>query len=150
MHPVEELSLLVKAAAREGDRQVNAALRPLGLTVAQAEVLVILLSAEPLSLRDLGELLVAESGHPSRLVDRMVAAGWVERATALDDRRRRHLRLTASGRRLATRAVARQQELQGRTRGLIRDQDVAVLRDVLVTYLGDGPWTGSVRRRRQL
>jgi DNA-binding MarR family transcriptional regulator len=53
----------------------------------------------PLSLTGLGELLVCESGtQPSRLVDRLVAAGLVERVTALDDRRHVTLTLTDTGR----------------------------------------------------
>ncbi|CAA9505519.1 MAG: hypothetical protein AVDCRST_MAG45-1574 [uncultured Solirubrobacterales bacterium] len=54
-------------------------MRPLGLTGAQADAVVVIGQAEPLSLNDLGELLIAEAGHPSRLVDRLVDAELVER-----------------------------------------------------------------------
>jgi DNA-binding MarR family transcriptional regulator len=49
---------------------MNEAMRPLGLTGAQADALVVIAQASPVSLKELGELLIAESGHPSRLVDR--------------------------------------------------------------------------------
>ena len=50
-----------------------------------------------------GDLLIAESGHPSRMVDRLVEAGLVTRRSATDDRRRVVLTLTAGGRRLVLR-----------------------------------------------
>jgi len=75
-----------------------AALRPLGLTPSQAEVLRVLGDREPLSLGELGELLICESGtNPSRLVDRLVGLGLVQRDAA-DDRRRLVLGLTDEGR----------------------------------------------------
>jgi hypothetical protein len=47
-----------------------AALRPLGVTPAQAEVLQVLADRQPLTLTGFGELLVCESGtNPSRLID---------------------------------------------------------------------------------
>ena len=101
MDPVLELALLVKAAQRELERRMNDAMRPLGLTAAQADALAVIGQAGPLSLEELGELLIAEAGHPSRLVDRLVEAGLVERRPATGDRRRIELTLTARGRRLA-------------------------------------------------
>src|SRR5688500_20306081 len=73
-------------------------MRPLGLTAQQADALYVLGKAEPVSLKELGGLLIAESGHPSRLVDRLVEAGLVERVPAADDRRRVVLTLTPAGR----------------------------------------------------
>lgn len=150
MDEVEELTLLIKAAQREGDRRVNAALRPLGLTAAQAEALMVLAAAEPLSLGELGDLLVAEGGHPSRLVDRMVAAGLVQRETADPDRRRLELRLTPVGRDVATRAAATKQALHDSIRPLLAATDSSAVRDLIEHYLGDGPWALTVERRRDL
>ena len=42
MRPVEELRFLILAAQREGNRMLSHALRPLGITPAQAEVLRLL------------------------------------------------------------------------------------------------------------
>jgi DNA-binding MarR family transcriptional regulator len=88
-------------------REMNAALADLGLTAPQAEALAVLAQAGPLSLNQLGGLLIAEGGHPSRLVDRLVQAGWVARQEAADDRRRVTLRLTAAGEQLHAQAVQR-------------------------------------------
>jgi MarR family transcriptional regulator, organic hydroperoxide resistance regulator len=99
MRPEEEAGYLILAAQREGNRLMSAALRPLGVTPSQAEVLQILAERQPLTLTRLGELLVCESGtNPSRLVDRLVAAGLVRRAESAQDRRRVELSLTPAGR----------------------------------------------------
>ena len=99
MRPEEEAGYLILAAQREGNRLMSAALRPLGVTPSQAEVLQVLADRQPLTLTRLGELLVCESGtNPSRLVDRLVAAGLVERAESAQDRRQVELSLTPAGR----------------------------------------------------
>ncbi len=98
MSPAEELRYLILAAQREGNRDLARALRPLGLTPAQAEVLVVLAAHAPLSVRALGTRLVCEGGSPSRLVAALVGAGQVERRSSPDDARLTVLRLTAAGR----------------------------------------------------
>jgi MarR family transcriptional regulator, organic hydroperoxide resistance regulator len=98
----EQLRYLVLAAQREGNRLLARELRPLGLTPSQAEVLRVLADHRSLTLTGLGELLVCETGtNPSRLVDRLVAMGAVERNPGERDRREVELGLTAEGKRLA-------------------------------------------------
>ena len=98
MRQAELLRYLVLAAQREGNRRLTRELRAIGLTPAQSEVLRILGDQAPLSLTGLGRLLVSESGtNPSRLVDRLVAAGMIERAVDACDRRHVTLTLTAAG-----------------------------------------------------
>jgi DNA-binding MarR family transcriptional regulator len=106
MRPEEELRFLVLAAQREGSRALAAALAPLELTPAQAEVVRCLADHGPMSLRDLGRLLVCESGSPSRLVDTVVGREIVTRTQDPADRRSVTLALTAKGKRL-DRAVRR-------------------------------------------
>jgi DNA-binding MarR family transcriptional regulator len=95
----ELIRFLVLAAQREGSRRLTRELQAINLTPSQSEVLRILADHEPLSLNGLGELLVCESGSsPSRLVDRLVGAGLVERVGAPGDRRQVTLSLTNAGR----------------------------------------------------
>jgi DNA-binding MarR family transcriptional regulator len=104
----ELVRYLVLAAQREGSRRLTQELRAIRLTPSQSEVLRILGDHGPLSLTGLGELLVFESGsNPSRLVDRLVGAGLVERVVAAEDRRQVTLSLTYAGREMeaAVRAV---------------------------------------------
>src|SRR5688500_2753385 len=114
----------IKAARRELERRQNEAMRPLGLTAAQADALVVIGQAGPLSLNELGELLIAEAGHPSRLVDRLVEAGLVERRPATDDRRRVELTLTARGRKLQKRILASRESVLELGRAIVGDRDL--------------------------
>ncbi len=75
-----------------------AALKPLGLTPAWAEAISVLDEREPLTIRELGRLLVCEGDHPSRLVNRMVSAGLLTTEPSPDDDRARWIRLTPAAR----------------------------------------------------
>ncbi|MER7674333.1 MarR family transcriptional regulator [Kitasatospora sp. NPDC096128] len=102
MRKAEHLRFAILAAQREGNRLLIQALKPHGITPSQAEVLRLLQQHGTLSLNGLGQLLVCESGtNPSRLVDRVVAAGLVERRPDEVDRRYLQLSLTPEGERLA-------------------------------------------------
>ena len=100
MRAEEELRFLILGAQREGNRTLTAQLAPLGLTPAQAEVIRALADTGPISLRGLGELLVCESGSPSRLVDSLVVRDIVGRQEDPADRRQVKLALTAAGKKL--------------------------------------------------
>lgn len=103
MRNAEHLRFAILAAQREGNRLLIQALRPHGITPSQAEVLRLLQQHGTLTLNGLGQLLVCESGtNPSRLVERVVTAGLVERRTDDADRRYLQLSLTPEGERLAT------------------------------------------------
>jgi DNA-binding MarR family transcriptional regulator len=148
--PLLELALSVKAGQRAFERMGDEAYRPLGLTTAQADALMVLAAAGPVSLKELGSLLIAEAGHPSRLVDRLVAAGLVERRPAPDDRRRVVLSLTAEGRRLAERAAAARAQALDAGRQLVGDRDVEPLIALMRELLALSPYADLVERRRRL
>ena len=112
MRPAEELRYLILAIQREGNRRLAADLRPLGVTPSQAEVLRVLADHQPLTLLGLGELLVCETGgSPSRLVDRLVTAGLIQRKTNPADRRQVTLTLTRDGEGVAGRIAAVERDL---------------------------------------
>ncbi|KUN29871.1 hypothetical protein AQJ23_03800 [Streptomyces antibioticus] len=92
-----ELRYLILAAQREGARYLAAQLRPLNLTPAQAEILLVLSERAPLTLAEVGRLIVCESGSPSRIVDTLVKGGLVSREPGQVDRRVVYLGLTAEG-----------------------------------------------------
>jgi DNA-binding MarR family transcriptional regulator len=141
-----ELGEALKAAYREIDRRSNEALRPLGITSAQAEAVLIIGAREPLALRELGELVIAESGHPSRLVDRLVAAGYVARRVP-EDRRRVELTLTAQGRQLLPGIRAAQQELVDWGADLLAGHDVPATVATLRAVLRDSPLADVLANR---
>ena len=148
--PLFELALLVKAAQRALERMINEALRPLGITAAQADALVVIGAAEPVSLKDLGDLLIAEAGHPSRLVDRLVAAGLVERRAAGDDRRRVELSLTAAGRKLERRVQAARAAVMDAGRQVVADRDLEPALSLLRELVATTPYGELLDRRRGL
>lgn len=103
MRPAEEIRYLILAAQREGNRQLAQALKPLGLTPSQAEVVRLVANHQPLTMTELGAMLVCESGtNPSRLVDRLVTNGLIERNVDVNDRRAVRLTLTNRGAAVAT------------------------------------------------
>src|SRR5437588_13031593 len=87
MQPIEELRYLILAAQREGNRLFADALHPLHLTPSQAEVLRVLQNHAPLSLIALGDLLVCETGSPSRLLQGLGEARLIERIPSSTDKR---------------------------------------------------------------
>ena len=99
MRQAELLRCLVLAAQREGNLRLVRELRGLTLTPSQAELLRVLADRELLTLTGLGELRICESGtNLSRLVDRLVLAGLVQRVTASGDRGEVTLTHTPAGR----------------------------------------------------
>jgi DNA-binding MarR family transcriptional regulator len=148
--PFFEFTLSVKAIQRELERTVNEAMRPLGLTAAQADALVVIGQAEPLSLKELGDLLIAEAGHPSRLVDRLVDAGLVERRAAGGDRRRVDLSLSARGRRLEKRIRAAREGVLELARQLVGDRDLGPALEVLRDLVEHTSYAELIARRREL
>ncbi|WP_448003223.1 MarR family winged helix-turn-helix transcriptional regulator [Agromyces bauzanensis] len=150
MRPAEEFRYLILAIQREGNRLLASELRPLDLTPSQAEVIRVLADRQPLTLVGLGELLVCETGtNPSRLVDRLVAAGLVSREPGPHDRRQVALTLTDHG----TVAAARIAEAESRLYETIDDltegtpvrETLATLRAVASHF----PAGQAVARRRE-
>lgn len=109
MEPALELVMAVKTAQRELERRFNHLLRPLGITAIQAEALLIIAEDQPISIAELRTRMAADPGHPSRLTDRLAAAGWIDRRPSLRDKRQIDLTLTPAGHELAERVIAARQ-----------------------------------------
>jgi DNA-binding MarR family transcriptional regulator len=147
---VEELRYLVLAAQRDGNRMLAALLRPLDLTPAQAEVLTVLAGAgRPLTVREVGELLVCEPGSPSRLVSSLASAGHVARRRHPGDGRASALELTERGREAAERVreVETRFHEELRTR-LPSRRDTEAAARVLRGIAAGGASAGALERRR--
>jgi DNA-binding MarR family transcriptional regulator len=148
--PLFEFALLLKAIQRELDRQINEVMGTLGLTGPQADALVIIGQAGPLSLKELGELLIAEAGHPSRLVDRLVGADLVERRAAGDDRRRVDLSLTKRGRELEKQVQTARDGVLELARQIVGEHDLDPVMEVLRDLVQYTQFGELVARRRAL
>lgn len=94
---MKAIRFLILAAQREGERLLQDLTKSIGITPAQSEVIHILDKHEPLSLKELGSMLICESGSPSRLVNTLVERGMIERKENVEDRRFVTLHLTPLG-----------------------------------------------------
>lgn len=90
-------------------------LEPFGLTPPQYEILGILRSnaPAPLSTLQIRERAVDPASDASRLVDRLVTKGLVEKAPCCDDRRLVDVTITPAGVRLLGRIEADRERLDG-------------------------------------
>ena len=148
MRQAELLRYLVLAAQREGSRRLAQELRGIRLTPSQSEVLRILGDHGPLSLTGLGELLVCESGNnPSRLVDRLVSGGLVERVVAADDRRQVTLSLTSAGREMETAVRAVEERLYLDLDAAVVDLDLGPVLHILRRLSAGEPAGNALERR---
>lgn len=130
-----ELRYLVLAAQREGNRHLNRQLVDLDLTASQSEVILVLHEFGPLTLKELGQLIVCETGSPSRLVDALVRRGLVTRSTDEQDRRAIVLDLSRQGREFVPQLVALDQAINGAAIDQLSTHQLDGLVSALRSYL---------------
>jgi MarR family transcriptional regulator, organic hydroperoxide resistance regulator len=147
MEPVEELRYLMLAVQREGNRTLTEALRPLDLTPSQAEVLRVLQEFQPLSLIALGDLLICETGSPSRLVNGMVEAGLIERVPSTTNRRMVTLTLTEKGQKRAERVREVEQMMYRTITELLGGVPLPVIQALLWRFIEGRPAGDALARR---
>jgi DNA-binding MarR family transcriptional regulator len=95
----------------------DAALRPLGVRVAQLNVLVaIARMGDDATAARIGKYLVIDKSTLSRDLERMHAQGWIETSAA---GRANELRLTTKGRRLLDRALPAWERAQAEIQALL-------------------------------
>jgi MarR family transcriptional regulator, organic hydroperoxide resistance regulator len=144
----EELRYLILAAQREANRALSVALRPYGLTTAQAEAVDVLRKAKrPLTVKQIGERLICEHGSPSRLMSTLVEKGLVERLPTKDDGRLTLLRLTARGRAAAARMTEAKQQIDGAIAPILEQHDVDAALGLLRSLVGELPAGRALARR---
>jgi len=147
MIPIEELRYLILAAQREGNRLFADALYPLHLTPSQAEVLRVLQDHAPLSLIALGDLLVCETGSPSRLVQGLVEAGLIERMPSTTDKRMIILTLTDAGREKAEKVGAIESQFYEANADMVKDAPLPEMLGLLWRFVEGKPAGMALARR---
>lgn len=78
-------------------RRSGAHVRALGYTPAQFDIIATLGNTEGMSCRELGERTLITKGTLTGVLDRLEAAGIVQRTPRADDARGIHVRLTRKG-----------------------------------------------------
>ncbi|QDZ16367.1 MarR family winged helix-turn-helix transcriptional regulator [Humibacter ginsenosidimutans] len=148
MRTAEHLRYLILAAQREGNRQLTAALSLIGLTPAQSEALRIIADHGPLALKQLGDMLVCDSGtSPSRIVDRLVTAGLVQREAGEHDRRQVRLTVTRQGADKAEQVREIEDQLYDAIDGAVTTDDAAALTRVLGALTTGSPAGNALQKR---
>jgi DNA-binding MarR family transcriptional regulator len=147
MDKAEELRYLILAVQREGNRLLTEALAPLDLTPSQAEVLQVLEQFAPLTLIELGERLVCESGSPSRLISSMVAKGLVQKTASELDRRASQLTLTPRARALLPALNQIEAQFNQRPYEFLDDETIALAVDLLWKFAEDTDGGRALKRR---
>ena len=94
-------------------RLYDDALRPLGFTINQLNILATIISRGPISPGQLGQMLGMEKSTVSRTVDRMCKQGWIDIGPG-KDKRTQSLKATSRGRQLLAAAAPVWFDLQGK------------------------------------
>ena len=90
----EYIGVVISDVARLLRTEFDRRVRRLGITRAQWLVLTRLHRRPGASLSELAEMMEVEKATAGRMIDRLVANGWVERRTAREDRRIKRVYLT--------------------------------------------------------
>lgn len=95
----QEVHVEILRTAQVAMRTVAEALKPSGLTPPQYNVLRILRGARPEALKcsTISERMIADASDLTRLLDRLEAAGLVEKSRDTADRRAINVRITDQG-----------------------------------------------------
>ncbi len=102
------------------------ALRPLGLTISQLNILVVTSKLGLARPRQICEILQLDTSTLSRNVERMRAHGWLE-VVPEEDARAQPFRLTLQGKRLIEKAVPLWERAQRQATELLGDEGIALL-----------------------
>lgn len=92
-------------------RLYDDALRPMGFTINQLNILATIISRGPIAPGQLGQMLGMEKSTVSRTVDRMCKQGWIDIGPG-KDKRTQSIKATSQGRKLLAAAAPVWIELQ--------------------------------------
>jgi DNA-binding MarR family transcriptional regulator len=113
------------------ERRMAFALADHGLTLPQFDVLATLWHGEGITQQELAERLLVTKGNVVGLIDRVSAAGWVERRPDPDDRRANRLYLTAAGRKLLAQAWPCQVAINQKIFGTLNESELRMMHALL-------------------
>lgn len=144
----ERFRYFILAAQRVSQRQMKEYMRTIDLTPSQSEVIRVLEQWQPISLKDLGSLLICETGSPSRLIDRMAEDGLVNKVVNPDDARYVLLQLTAKGLGKAQQIKAFEEKLYKNLESLFTNGELAAVGSALEKMLSRFPIAETLRNRK--
>ena len=137
MAQIRSLGFLLMDAARLLRKRFEQEARHLGMTSAQLQILGRIAINERINQSRLAALLDMEPITVCRHVDRMEAAGLVERRSDPGDRRVRLLSVTEKGRELIPQMREIAQRILAEAQHGLTDEHRALLLDALETFVGN-------------
>lgn len=120
-----QICFALYAASKEIIKQYKPLLDPLGLTYTQYIVLLVLWEKDNISIKQLCEPLLLDTGTLTPLLKKLEAQGLIKRERSTDDERTVYISLTEQGKNLKERAVEIPQKMFCST-GLSVDDAVAL------------------------
>ncbi len=106
MKPTDCIFFQLAKASQNSVRFWGQRVAPLGVTAAQAMVMLFLFDQDSITSKELGERAQLDSATLTGIIDRLEAQGFVVRAEHPDDRRAISVRLTEAGRETAAQDCA--------------------------------------------
>jgi MarR family transcriptional regulator, organic hydroperoxide resistance regulator len=146
----ERFRYYILAAQRLGQRQLNEFMKTIELTVSQSEVIRVLEQWQPISLKDLGSLLICETGSPSRLIERMVEDELVDKVINTSDARFVLLQLTEKGMGKAKQIMEFEEKLYENLESLFSNGEMTSVSSALEKMLRHFPIAETLRKRNLL
>jgi len=113
------------------ERRMAEALGAHGLSIPQFDVLATLWHGEGITQQELAGRLLVTKGNVVGLIDRVGAAGWVERRPDPEDRRANRLYLTDAGRRLVAEASPSQAAHARKVFGSLTEGELHLMHELL-------------------
>jgi MarR family transcriptional regulator, organic hydroperoxide resistance regulator len=113
------------------ERRSAEALAVYGVSLPQFDVLATLAHGEGITQQELAERLLVTKGNVVGLIDRVSAAGWVERRPDPEDRRANRLYLSDAGRQLVAKASPCQIALLRKVFGTLTEAELRQLHAML-------------------
>ena len=113
------------------ERYLSDGLAAHGMTLAQCDVLMTLMQTDGITQQELAEWLIVTKANVVGLIDRVSAAGWVERRQDPEDRRVNRLQLTEAGRKLACKVQPGQQALVKNIFGCLTEAELRQMHALL-------------------
>ncbi|MGG3664270.1 MarR family winged helix-turn-helix transcriptional regulator [Bacillus gobiensis] len=143
----EAFRYVILATQRLGNRMLNDLLKKTGLTASQAEVIRVLNDWKTLSLKELGKLLICETGSPSRLIDRMSKDGLIEKIIDPNDSRYLVLQLTADGLEKAKSIKNIEMQFYEQVMTMYSEDELEKTTSLLMRFLKDQPVIEALKNR---
>ncbi len=95
-----QLCFPLYACAKEVIRRYTPLLQPLGLTYTQYIAMMVMWEHKSISVRDMGALLLLDSGTLTPMLKKMEKAGWIQRRRSQNDERVVIVTITSEGEKL--------------------------------------------------